>query len=211
MYHPPCRPVALIACFLVRVFCVADKAREDKEGLDLPLAAVAEVSLQVPNGRTATPFPLPLWVKRVSFESRCQCCQTRYKKGDLIWFVWFFFRKGQIREQRERILLAAIKRCIPSYGKVLEILEKEHAYVRTRRSPGPSGAFFFMFQIESTNHPPSCVAFTISHSWMMAVNGVAWARFAVYKQRTGSPPRAPARICEQAHVAVRGAGARLGL
>eukprot|EP00903_Cladosiphon_okamuranus_P020001 g18373.t1 len=47
-----------------RVFCVADEEREDGDGLGLPLAAVAEVSLQVPNGRTATPFPLPLWVKQ---------------------------------------------------------------------------------------------------------------------------------------------------
>lgn len=41
----------------------------NRGSLKLPLAAVAEVSLQVPNGRTATPFPLPLWVKRVSFGS----------------------------------------------------------------------------------------------------------------------------------------------
>lgn len=46
---------------------------------------------------------------------------------------------------------------------------------------------------------------------MIAVNCVARARLAVYKQRAGSSPRAPARVCEQAHVAVRGAGARLGL
>eukprot|EP00752_Nemacystus_decipiens_P004923 g4480.t2 len=48
-----------------RVFCVAGEEREDGDGHDLPLAAVAEISLQVPNGRTATPFPLPLWVKRL--------------------------------------------------------------------------------------------------------------------------------------------------
>ncbi|CAM9906024.1 unnamed protein product [Pylaiella littoralis] len=45
-----------------RVFCVSDEERKSSK---LPLAAVAEISLQVPNGRTATPFPLPLWVKRL--------------------------------------------------------------------------------------------------------------------------------------------------
>lgn len=68
MPHPPCLRVMFVRC-LFRVFCVADEATEDRDGLDLPLAAVAEISLQVPNGRTATPFPLPLWMKRVSFES----------------------------------------------------------------------------------------------------------------------------------------------
>lgn len=43
----------------------------DEEGLERAgargsVVAVAEVSLQVPNGRTAPPIPLPLWVKRVS-------------------------------------------------------------------------------------------------------------------------------------------------
>lgn len=85
MCRPPCLPFALIVCFFFRVFCVADEEREDRDGLNLPLAAVAEISLQVPNGRTATPFPLPLWVKRVSFESLLTTYQL--KKGDLIWFV----------------------------------------------------------------------------------------------------------------------------
>lgn len=38
-------------------------AREPEPGGKL--VGVAEVSLQVPNGKTATSFPLPLWVKKV--------------------------------------------------------------------------------------------------------------------------------------------------
>lgn len=30
------------------------------------LLAVAEVSLQIPNGKTAPPIPLPMWLKKVS-------------------------------------------------------------------------------------------------------------------------------------------------
>ena len=39
-----------------------------KKGTDSApdLVAVAEVSLQVPNGKTAPPFPVPLFIKRVS-------------------------------------------------------------------------------------------------------------------------------------------------
>lgn len=49
-----------------RVFCVSDEVGAEKPGAADDLVAVAEISLQVPNGKTAPPFPLPLWVKRVS-------------------------------------------------------------------------------------------------------------------------------------------------
>eukprot|EP00904_Undaria_pinnatifida_P009254 jgi/Undpi1/5459/HiC_scaffold_2.g00738.m1 len=47
-----------------RVFCVSDD--KGKQGADSApdLVAVAEVSLQVPNGKTAPPFPVPLFIKR---------------------------------------------------------------------------------------------------------------------------------------------------
>lgn len=78
---------------LCRVFCVSDEKKGDEGSLKLPLAAVAEISLQVPNGRTAPPFPFPLWVKRVSFESRLNELYTVTVGGTacpvLCWFVWF--------------------------------------------------------------------------------------------------------------------------
>ncbi|CAB1099868.1 unnamed protein product [Ectocarpus sp. CCAP 1310/34] len=53
-----------------RVFCISDEKAghlggDGDGGSKPPLAALAEISLQVPNGKTSPPFPVPLWYKRI--------------------------------------------------------------------------------------------------------------------------------------------------
>lgn len=45
----------------------------------------------------------------------------------------------------------------------------------------------------------------------LVVNGVAWTRATLHQQCAGTSQRAPAWLGQQAHVAVRRAGTRLGL
>lgn len=49
---------------------MTDGKGEERPDSGGDLVAVAEVSLQVPNGRTAPPFPVPLVVKKVSLRER---------------------------------------------------------------------------------------------------------------------------------------------
>lgn len=59
----------VVSAFFVyprRVFCVSDEKGEERPYSGGDLVAVAEVSLQVPNGKTAPPFPVPLAIKKAS-------------------------------------------------------------------------------------------------------------------------------------------------
>lgn len=48
---------------------MSDEKGEERPHTGGDLVAVAEVSLQVPNGKTAPPFPVPLVVKKVSLRA----------------------------------------------------------------------------------------------------------------------------------------------
>lgn len=48
------------------MFCVSDERWEERNSEEGGLVALAEVSLKIPNDKTALPVPLPLWVKKVS-------------------------------------------------------------------------------------------------------------------------------------------------
>ena len=47
---------------------MSDGKGEERPHSGGDLVAVAEVSLQVPNGKTAPPFPVPLGVKKASLQ-----------------------------------------------------------------------------------------------------------------------------------------------